>query len=301
MKKSIRWLFGLLLGALSLQASAALNVFACEPEWGALAQELGGDKVMVYSATTARQDPHRVEARPSLIARARSADLTVCTGAELEVGWLPILLTQAGNDKIQPGQSGFFEAASHVAKIEIPQRVDRALGDVHPGGNPHIHLDPRNIAVIAGLLAKRFAELDPANAEYYQSRNKAFSERWEAAIKRWEQQASPIKGLSVIEHHRGFSYLFNWLGIKVVASLEPKPGIEPTTAHLAELLALQQRQAAKMVVRSSYNDPRASEWFAERAKIPAIMLPFTVGGSDKASDLFGLFDDVIARLLQTGK
>src|SRR5262245_16058586 len=130
-------------------AHAALNIFACEPEWGALAKELGGDQANVYVATTALQDPHRIEARPSLIARARNADLLVCTGAELEVGWLPLLQTQSGNSKIQAGQPGFFEAASVVPLLERPARVDRALGDVHPAGNPHLHLDPRNLGRVA--------------------------------------------------------------------------------------------------------------------------------------------------------
>src|SRR3954471_5690754 len=141
MKISFQTLLFLASGIFSLQASAALNVFACEPEWASLAQELGGDKVSVFSATTALQDPHRLEARPSLIARVRTADLLVCTGAELEVGWLPLLLTQSGNPRVQPGSSGYLEASQHVAKLEIPQIVDRSLGDIHPSGNPHVHLD----------------------------------------------------------------------------------------------------------------------------------------------------------------
>src|SRR5207249_10408023 len=139
----MRILLAALCFAISSPALAALNILACEPEWGALAKEIGGDRVTVYTATTALQDPHRIEARPSLIARARSADLMVCTGAQLEIGWAPLLQTQAGNPKIQAGQSGYFEAASAVSPIERPTSVDRSLGDVHPGGNPHIHLDPR--------------------------------------------------------------------------------------------------------------------------------------------------------------
>src|SRR3982751_6845999 len=142
-------------------AQAALNIFACTPEWGALAKELGGDKATVYVATTALQDPHRIEARPSLIARARSADLAVCTGAELEVGWMPLVQTQSGNPKIQAGQPGYFEATSGVALLEKPAKVDRSMGDVHPAGNPHVHLDPRNIARIAQALGERMAALDP--------------------------------------------------------------------------------------------------------------------------------------------
>ena len=167
-------LIGTLLFAWALPAFAILNVFATVPEWGALAEELGGDKVKVYVATNALQDPHHVEAKPSLIARARGADLVIAMGAELEVGWLPLVTQQAGNPKVQPGKPGYFEAAAYVAMLEKPTRLDRADGDVHPGGNPHIQTDPRNFARIAEPLAQRLAELDPANAAYYPRERRRF-------------------------------------------------------------------------------------------------------------------------------
>ena len=278
-------------------AFAALNVFACTPEWGALAKELGGDKASVYVATSALQDPHRVEARPSLIARARSADLVVCTGAQLEIGWLPLVLTQAGNSKIQVGQPGYFEAARYVTMLEVPSSIDRAQGDIHPGGNPHIHLDPRNIAKIAVALSERMAQLDPPEANNYRARTKAFLERWQQALARWEQQAAPLKGMPLIVYHKNMTYLIAWLGMRELGALEPKPGLPPTASHLSELLAKLQRDPAKAIVLAAYNDPRGGDWLSEHAKIPVLILPFTVGGSDKAKDLFGLFDDSIARLL----
>ena len=170
--KRLRSALPALLWLAAQPALAALNIFACTPEWGALSKELGGDKASIYIATNALQDPHRVEARPSLIARARSADLVVCTGAQLEIGWLPLVLTQAGNAKIQVGQPGYFEAARQVVLLDVPALVDRSQGDVHPGGNPHIHLDPRNIAKIAAALSERLAQLDPAEAENYRARTK---------------------------------------------------------------------------------------------------------------------------------
>jgi zinc/manganese transport system substrate-binding protein len=279
-------------------AGATLNVFATVPEWGALTEELGGDKVKIYTATNALQDPHHVEAKPSLIARARSADLIVATGAELEIGWLPLVLQQAGNPKVQPGQPGYFEAAPFVTLLDKPTRLDRAEGDVHAAGDPHIQTDPRNIARVAAPLAARLAQIDPANAAYYQSRYKAFSERWTAALARWEKEAAPLKGVAIIVQHKAFTYLIAWLGLKEVASLEPKPGIEPTTAHLSEVLAITQQQPVKMVLRAAYQSDRASQWIAERAKINAVALPFTVGGDDAAKDLTGLFDDTIQRLLK---
>jgi len=278
-------------------AFAALNIFACTPEWGALAKELGGDKASVYVATSALQDPHRVEARPSLIARARGADLVVCTGAQLEIGWLPLVLTQAGNSKIQVGQPGYFEAARYVTMLEVPSSIDRAQGDIHPGGNPHIHLDPRNIAKIAVALSERMAQLDPPEANNYRARTKAFLERWQQALARWEQQAAPLKGMPLIVYHKNMTYLIAWLGMRELGALEPKPGLPPTASHLSELLAKLQRDPAKAIVLAAYNDPRGGDWLSEHAKIPVLILPFTVGGSDKAKDLFGLFDDSIARLL----
>lgn len=281
--------------------AAALNIFACEPEWGALARELGGEKVNVYTAVGALQDPHHIEARPSLIARARSADLVVCSGAELEVGWLPLVRTQSGNARIQSGQPGDFEAARYIVPLEVPQRLDRAQGDVHAAGNPHIHLDPRNIAKVAAALAQRMAQLDSAEAENYRTRAKSFLERWQQAIARWEKQAAPLKGMSVVVYHKDLSYLIDWLGMREAGALEPKPGLPPTTAHLSDLLARLAKDPAAIIVRSAYNDPRAGAWLSERSRIPAVMLPYTVGGTDKAQDLFGLFDDTLARLLMAAK
>lgn len=287
-------LLALLLGAQG--AWADLNILACEPEWAALAQELGGGKVRVTSATTARQDPHHIEARPSLIARARNADLLVCTGAELEVGWLPLLQRESGNARIQPGQAGYFEAAAFVPLLEKSGVADRAQGDVHPGGNPHLHADPRNLLPVAEALARRLAELDPANAAHFADRGRAFRKRLGAAIARWEKAAAPLRGVPVVVHHKSFSYLARWLGLDMVADLEPKPGVEPSVAHLAGLLQGLKARPARMVLRTAYQSPKPGAWLADRAGIPAVELPYTVGGSAAAADLFGLFDDTLARL-----
>ena len=301
MKPFLKVFTAVVAGGFAFPAAAALNFFACEPEWAALAQELGGDKVSVYTATTALQDPHRIEARPSLIARARGADLVVCTGAELEIGWLPLVQSQSGNSKIQTGQPGYFEAASHVALLEKPARLDRSMGDVHPGGNPHIHLDPRNIGKIATALSARMVKLDPAEAATYGARTKSFLDRWSAATARWEKTAAPLKGMPLVVYHKNLTYLIHWLGMRETGNLEPKPGLPPTTAHLSEMLAGLKQNPAKAVVRTAYNDPRAAEWLAERAGIPSVLVPFTVGGTEAAKDLFGLYEDTLARLLAAVK
>jgi zinc/manganese transport system substrate-binding protein len=297
----MRTIIALVLAAASWPALAALNIFACTPEWGSLAQELGGDKASVYTATNALQDPHHIEARPSLIARARRADLVVCTGAELEVGWLPLVLTQSGNPKIQLGTRGYFEAASAARLIEVPQRVDRSMGDVHAAGNPHLHLDPLNVSRVAKALAQRMSVLDAQDASYYLEREIEFQKRWRAATARWEHEAEPLRGLPLVVYHKNMSYLIAWLGMREVGTLEPLPGLPPSAAHLADLLASLKQTPARAVVRAAYNDPRAADWLAGQAHLPEVVLPFTVGGTEAAKDLFGLYEDSIARLLAAAK
>ncbi|MBU0687970.1 MAG: zinc ABC transporter substrate-binding protein [Gammaproteobacteria bacterium] len=283
---------------LSNTAHATLNVFACEPEWAALTQELAGDQANTYTATGALQDPHRVEARPSLIAKARRADLVVCTGAELEMAWLPVVLRESGNANVQPGGEGYFEAASAVHMLEVPTRLDRGDGDVHAQGNPHIQTDARNFLPIAHALAQKMMQRDPANKALYQQRLSAFEQKWRAALARWEKQAAPLKGVAVVVQHRGFPYLTEWLGLNEVAVLEPKPGMEPSASWLAQVLDTLQQHPARMVLRAAYQSERPSAWIAQRAHIAAVELPYTVGGSDAAQDLYALFDDTIARLLK---
>lgn len=289
------------LSIAALPAHAALNVLTCEPEWAALVTELAGDKASVSSATTALQDPHRVEARPSLIAKARKADLLVCTGLDLEVGWLPILLQQSGNSKIAQGKPGNFAAGNFVTLLDVPAKLDRADGDVHAAGNPHIQLDPRNIEKIADALAKRLIEIDSGNAAYYQARHKDFAARWSQAQIKWQQQAAPLKGMAVVEHHKNMGYLLNWLGLRSVATLEPKPGVEPSAAHLAALQAQLQKSPAKIVLRAVYQDGRASQWLVEHASIKAVVVPFSVGADDKTKDLFSMFDVTVQRILEGAK
>jgi zinc/manganese transport system substrate-binding protein len=279
----------------------AFKVFTCEPEWAALVTELAGDKVQVTSATTALQDPHRIEARPSLIAKTRSADLLICTGLELEIGWLPVLLQQGSNPKIAPGTPGNLELGPLVPRLDIAGKVDRSEGDVHVSGNPHIHYNPHNISKVAEILSKRLTELDAPNAAFYQTRYKDFAARWDAAILKWEQQAAPLKGMAVVEHHKNMTYLLQWLGLRSVATLEPKPGVEPSAAHLAQLTNQLTKEPVKMVLRAAYQDGRASQRLAERVKIAPVLLPFTVGADDKTTTLFGLFDVTIQRLLEGSK
>lgn len=298
-------LFGLLLLSsmvLSLPASAAgLKVFACESEWGALARELGREHLDIYVATSALQDVHRIQAKPSLIARYRQADLLICTGAELELGWLPPLAEKGNNSRLAPGSPGYFEASAFVTMRELPSSLDRAEGDVHPFGNPHIQTGPQNILPVAQGLAARLALLDPAHAADYGARLQQFTTRWNAALAKWQAQARPLQGLSVISAHRSWVYLYEWLGVKEVATLEPKPGLPPSAAYLETLLGRLQTQPAKMVVYAAYQDRRPVEWMTARASIPAVELPFSPGGAPGTDDLFGFFDVTLDRLLAASK
>ncbi|HEY5641734.1 MAG TPA: zinc ABC transporter substrate-binding protein [Woeseiaceae bacterium] len=287
----------LMIAALPLSAHAAVEVFSCEPEWAALAKELGGPLVTADSATTALQDPHYIQARPSLIAHVRSADLLVCSGAQLEIGWLPALLQKANNRKVMPGNDGYMEASAYVLRVDATGNVDRAKGDIHPQGNPHVQTDPRNLVPISRELSRRLALLDPANASVYEQRLEDFLGRWNAAVLAWEARAAPLRGKRAITHHKSWVYLERWLGIEEAANLEAIPGLPPTATHLSKLTAEFSEGGAHFIIRSPYQDDRPSQWLSERIGVPAIVLPLSVGGTEEADDLFALFDDIINRLL----
>ena len=292
----MKGLITLLLLLITLPRADALEVFACEPEWASLVKELAGENANLTVATTAFQDPHRLQARPSLIAATRRADLLVCTGADLEIGWLPLLLRRAGNPDIQPGRPGHFMAADYVRKLEIPALIDRSQGDIHPQGNPHIHMNPNNISRIAVKLAEHLQALDPANSSIYVGRLQGFQDRWEMATMGWEEQGESLRGLRLVSHHRGFSYLADWLDLDIVATLEPKPGVPPSAAHLARLLEALSPNPPAAVVRTPYANERPSLWLTERLNVRALRLPYTVNEADGPADLFALFDMTLAAL-----
>lgn len=280
---------------------AELNIFATVPEWGALAQQLGGDQVKVFVATVAQQDPHHIQARPSLIARARSAKLVIATGAELEIGWLPIVQRDSGNRAIQTGQPGYFEAAQYVTLLDIPRSVDRSMGDVHAEGNPHIQTDPRNLLPIAKALSARMAELDPSQAQHYQSLLKRFVSEWESKLTQWAILAKPLQGVRVWVQHDGFPYMNAWLGLKQIGTLEPRPGVEPSIAYLTEVLQRQKAEPGRMIIVASYQSDSPAKWLSEKAVIPAVTLPFTVGGNSKADTLTQLYEETINLLLKANQ
>ncbi len=275
---------------------AELKVFACEAEWAELAKQLGGDQVKVDSATTGLQDVHYIQARPSLIARVRSADLVVCTGADLEASWLPLLLRKANNRNVLPGQPGFLAASEFVTLLEKPEVLDRAAGDIHPFGNPHIQLDPRNIGLVAAELAKRLQVLDSAHADTYAARYADFKGRWDSAVDGWATRLQTLQGARLVTYHRSWVYLFTWAGLVEAGTLEPKPGVPPSSSYLSELLARLKGQEILGIVHASYQDSRPSEWLSERTDIPVLLLPHTVGSTPRVTDLFSMFEILVSTL-----
>lgn len=290
----------LLLFCVGAPGAQAFEVFACEPEWGSLVHELAGDAVQVNVGTSALQDVHVIEAKPSLIAKVRRADLIVCSGADLEIGWLPQLIRQAGNPKVASGP-GYFLASDQITTLEKPTSLDRSEGDIHPQGNPHFQLDPYRVLAIAKALDARLAQLDPAHAADYAKHLDDFSTRWQAATKTWEAKAAPLKGRKVVVHHLSWVYLLQWLGMEQIGALEPKPGVPPSSGHLASLVELTKNAHALAILRAAYQDPKPGDWLAEQTGVPAVTLPFSVGGDDKSKDLFGLFDSTIDKLLAVAK
>ncbi len=277
-------------------AAADVNVFACEPEWAALASEIGGDDVTVFSATHAHQDPHFLRARPSLIAQVRRAGIVFCSGAELEVGWLPVLMDRGAGHQVQPGQPGNIMAAEHVEVLERPEKVDRSLGDIHPSGNPHVHLDPRNIALLAVELTRRLTRVDPENAAAYRARLENFQARWSAASERWRERAGKLRGMKIVVHHATWVYLVRWAGLERVATLERVPGVPPTASHLRSVVERVRKTGAVAILHAPYEPRDAVDWLSERTGLPVVELPYTVGGEEDVGDLFALFDVTLALL-----
>ncbi|MBV0932757.1 metal ABC transporter substrate-binding protein [Marinobacterium weihaiense] len=277
-------------------SAQALNIFACEPEWAALARQLAPG-AHITSATHAYQDPHYIEARPSLIARLRRADLAVCSGAALEAGWLPALQQRAANPAVQPGQAGMLFVAEQVETIGQVEHVPLGAGDVHPEGNPHLHLDPERMRKAAAVLSQRLAQVDPQQAGAYRSRYLRWSLAWQQRLDDWRQRARPLKGQRVVVQHSTFDYWWRWLGIEVVADLEPKPGVPPTPRHLNALVAKVEQNRPLAIVHSWYQDPNSAHWLAERTGIPVVSLPSTTMAEQGLETPAELFEYLLQQLL----
>lgn len=280
----------------------ALTVFACEPEWAALVRELA-PHAEVRTATHARQDPHHIEARPSLIAGLRQADLAVCTGASLEAGWLPTLQQRSGNARVQKGAPGMLFAAEQVTLIDPRPAGSPFEGDVHAEGNPHVQLDPRRMREVAEALATRLQALEPQRQAEIRQRWTAWDADWRARIAGWERKAAPLRGMRVAAQHTTFAYLWRWLGIEQMADLEPKPGMPPTPGHLQRVLEQARAQPPKAVVVSAYQDPRSAQWLAQQLGTGTVVLqlPATVTEEPPTATLAAFYDHLLDRLLAVAR
>lgn len=293
----------LLLGATVLVPSSAearkLKVITTLTDLASLTQEVGGDKIDVEALAKGYQDPHFVEPKPSFLLKLRNADLLVLVGLDLEIGWLPPLITQSGNGKIQPAGQGYLDASQFAEIMEIPQgKVTRAEGDVHPLGNPHYWLDPNNGRRIARGIANKLGELDPTDAAYFQQRYQDFEKRLAEAEKRWDAQMTPYRGRKIVTYHRSWPNFAKHFGLDVIGYIEPRPGIPPTPSHTIELVNLMKRENVKIQLIEPYFDLKTPNSIASMTNGKVVVMMPSVGGKPEITDYFKLFDYDIAVLTQ---
>jgi zinc/manganese transport system substrate-binding protein len=287
---------GFAFGATSAQAE--LTVVTATQDLAAIAQEVGGDKIKVTALAKGYQDPHFVEAKPSFVLTLNKADLLIVVGRDLEIGWLPPLITQSRNAKIQPGAAGYLDPSVNAKILELPTgQITRAMGDVHPLGNPHYWLDPENGKRIAQAIAGKLAEMDGANAAYYKQREQDFESRLTAAIQRWKAQLAPYKGLKVVSYHRSWTNFADAFGLDVIGYVEPKPGIPPTPQHTLDVINAMKGQNVKIIMVEPYFDLKTPNSIASNTGGKVLVMPPSVGGVPQAADYFKLFDYDLGLLL----
>lgn len=300
MVRLIAWTVLVASLALAGHARADLRVVATTADLAAIAKAIGGEHADVVALSLPTQDPHFVDARPHLALDLARADLLIAVGLDLEIGWLPTLRLGSRNPKIQSGAAGYLDSSTLVDKLEVPvEKIDRSMGDVHPGGNPHYMFDPRRVARVAAGIAARMSTLDPAHAEHYRRGGAAFVQRLEQARARWEQAASGLRGVRIIAYHRSLSYLADWLGLAVVENIEPKPGIPPNPRHVARVLSAARAQNVKLIIQEVWHPRGTAEMLAERASIRFVAIP---GGPDfnRGQTYFAFMDAVISALAGKG-
>ena len=299
-------IFTLALALLPAMASAkTVEVITTTEDLASIVKEVGGDKVNATSLSHGYQDPHFVEARPSLMVKLRKADLYVEVGKELEVGWAPNLLIGSRNPAIQPNSPGFVDASEHVHMLEVPAAVSRAQGDIHPFGNPHYQTDPANGAPIAQAILEGLERVDPANKAYYEGRLADFKTRLAAAVVRWKKRGVELglKGMKVVTYHRSWPYFAQAFGVQIVDFIEPKPGIPPTAQHVLELEQKIKAEGVKIILVEPYFDPKNANKIATDTGAKVVEMPASVGGDKESTDWFKLFDrelSVIAQALGKG-
>jgi zinc/manganese transport system substrate-binding protein len=282
----------------STPARAATKVVTTTQDLEAIVKEVGGDKVEVESLAKGYQDPHFVEAKPSFILKLNRADLLVAVGRELEIGWLPALINQARNAKVQPGANGYLDASATAKILDVATgTVTRAEGDVHPQGNPHYWTDPENGRRIAKAVQNKLSQLDPANAAFFAQREADFERRLNEGIQRWKAAMAPYKGLKIVTYHRSWPNFADAFGLEVVGYVEPKPGIPPSPAHTLQLIQQMKRDNIKLIIIEPYFDPKTPNSIGSQTGAQVVTLAPSVGGEKEITDYFKLFDSNIAKLV----
>jgi zinc/manganese transport system substrate-binding protein len=289
-----------LLWAIAAEPAIArpLHVVAAYPYIEDLVETIGGENVRVFCLARGDYNPHVIIPRPSFIAKVRRADLLVISGAQLEIGWLPPLLRQANNPAVQPGEQGFLDLSRSVTLIDVPASVSRELGDVHPEGNPHYYLDPENILLLARTVTDRLSRLDPDGAWYYEGKYEAFATLWRAKLVEWSHDMLPLKETRVVEYHKNYDYFLRRYGLVLAGTVEPLPGIPPTSKHIEQLERMLKTEPARFILQDVYNPDDASRHLAGKLGMILVFLPHDVGAVREASDLVSLFDEMVRRLTQ---
>jgi zinc/manganese transport system substrate-binding protein len=277
--------------AIPARAQGKLNVITTTEDLAAIAREVGGDRVSIEAIARGYQDPHFVEAKPSFILKLQRADLLVVVGRELEIGWLPPLIQQSRNARIQPGASGYLDASLQARILEMPQgQVTRAMGDVHPLGNPHYWLDPENGKIVGRAIATKLGEMRPADKPFFEQRSADFAARLDGALGRWSSVMAPYKGMKVVTYHRSYPNFAERFGLEVIGYVEPRPGIPPTPQHTLDLMGEMKREKVKLVLVEPYFDLKTPNAIGRETGAQVLVLPPSVGGVKDITDYFKLFD-----------
>jgi len=282
----------------SLASARPLHVVAAYPYIGDIVEKIGGSNVRVFSLARGDYNPHVIIPRPSFIAQIRRADLLIISGAQLEIGWMPPLLRQANNPAVQTGEPGFLDLSRYVSLIDIPSSVSREQGDIHPEGNPHFYLDPENILLIARAIKDKLVQLDSQNASFYEARYREFSELWGKKLAEWSQKMAPLKNTRVVEYHKNYDYFLHRYKLQIAGTVEPLPGIPPTSKHMEHLETLLTAAPARFILQDVYNPDDASRHLAEKLSMRLVVLPHDVGAVKETNSIFSLFDELVRRITE---
>jgi zinc/manganese transport system substrate-binding protein len=297
MKKFITFLGLLLVLSFTTFSYGQIKVVVTYPYIGDLTQKIGGEKVEVFVLGKGTEDPHFIVPKPSFIAKLRGADLVIINGAGLEIGFIPILIQQANNPRVQTSR-GFLDFSQHVNLIEVPTNISRSEGDIHPEGNPHFALDPHNIPILAKAVKEKLCDLDAKNRQEYEKRFAEFNRQWDGKMKEWDHKLSVVKGKKVIQYHQLFNYFLATYHLSLVGTVEPKPGIPPTARHMEELIETAKTQKVDFVLQDAYHEKRSAQFVAEKTGAKYVLFPHDLGAVSEAKDLFSFFEEIVRRLTQ---